>query len=173
MKTLVIGGAASGKSEYAESLAAGCPGTKYYIATLIPCDVESRMRIERHSTMRCSKGFETIERYTGLSELVVPKRGTVLLECFGNLVANEMFSDGGAKQKSISEIKAGIYSLEKQCENLIIVTNDVFSDGADYSGGSKEYMDVLAAVNAAAAQSVDNVIEVVCGIPVAIKGEVI
>jgi adenosylcobinamide kinase/adenosylcobinamide-phosphate guanylyltransferase len=173
MKTLVIGGAASGKSEYAESLAADCLGTKYYIATLIPCDIESRMRIERHSSMRQSKGFETIERYTGLSELVVPKSGTVLLECLGNLVANEMFSDGGAKKNSIAEITQGLSSLEKQSENLIIVTNDVFSDGEDYSGGSKEYLDVLAAVNAAAAKIADNVIEVVCGIPIAIKGAVL
>ena len=46
MFTLVIGGAASGKSEYAESLLLGAPGPRYYLATMEPMeDAECRARI--------------------------------------------------------------------------------------------------------------------------------
>ena len=45
--------------------------------------------------MRAGKGFETIERYTELDELLIPKDCVVLLECMSNLVANEMFREDG------------------------------------------------------------------------------
>lgn len=45
--------------------------------------------------MRAGKGFETVERYTALDELVLPKGSVVLLECMTNLVANEMFREDG------------------------------------------------------------------------------
>ena len=48
MLTLVTGGAASGKSEYAERLAAACDGPRVYIATMRPLDKESVARIEKH-----------------------------------------------------------------------------------------------------------------------------
>ena len=66
MFTLVIGGAASGKSEYAESLLLGRPGPRYYLATMEPAaDGECRARIERHRALRAGKGFATIEREIG------------------------------------------------------------------------------------------------------------
>ncbi len=58
-------------------------------------DEESHRRIRRHRHMRAGKGFETIERYTELDELLIPKDCVVLLECMSNLVANEMFQEGG------------------------------------------------------------------------------
>ena len=48
MLTLVTGGAASGKSEYAERLAAACDGPRVYIATMRPLDKGSVARIEKH-----------------------------------------------------------------------------------------------------------------------------
>lgn len=77
MFTLVIGGSASGKSEYAESLLLQSEYLpRYYIATMQPFDGECHARIARHRQMRAKKQFETIERYTGLAGLVLPERGT-------------------------------------------------------------------------------------------------
>ena len=85
MFTLVIGGAASGKSEYAESLLLGAPGPRYYLATMEPMeDAECRARIEKHRRQRAGKGFVTIERGVDLAGLALPARGDVLLEDLGN-----------------------------------------------------------------------------------------
>ena len=57
-----------------------------------------------------------------------------------------------------------------QCEHLIVVSNEVFSGGADYAGDTDLYLKALARVNNAFAARADNVVRVVCGIPVFYKG---
>ena len=58
----------------------------------------------------------------------------------------------------------------QQCENLVLVSNEVFSGGADYAGDTDQYLLALAQVNNALAARADNVCRVVCGIPVYYKG---
>ena len=66
MFTLVIGGSASGKSEFAEQLTLSLDGPRLYIATMEPFGVEAQARIARHRTARRERGFETIENYVNL-----------------------------------------------------------------------------------------------------------
>lgn len=96
MLVVVTGGSGSGKSAFAEEtvLSFG-EARRIYIATMQAFDEESHRRIRRHRRMRSGKGFETVERYTALDELVLPKGSVVLLECMSNLVANEMFREDG------------------------------------------------------------------------------
>ena len=62
MVTLIIGGAASGKSAYAEELAMQSPGVpRLYVATMLAQDAESRARVKRHRALRRGKGFFTVE----------------------------------------------------------------------------------------------------------------
>ncbi|MEG0803866.1 MAG: bifunctional adenosylcobinamide kinase/adenosylcobinamide-phosphate guanylyltransferase, partial [Pygmaiobacter sp.] len=56
------------------------------------------------------------------------------------------------------------------CANLTIVTNEVFSGGADYTGDTQHYLWQLAAVNRALAQRADVVVEVVAGLANVLKG---
>ena len=167
MITLVYGGSASGKSEYAEGLLANFRGPKYYLATMEPFGEEGARRVARRRALRAGKGFETLEKYTGLAELKLPGSGCLLLECLGNLAANELFSPSGAKEK----IARGLRSLAAQCSELVIVSNDVFSDGRVYDPETERYLALLAQANAEAAALAGRVIEVVCGIPIAVKGE--
>ena len=172
MVTLVIGGAASGKSEYAELLvqrAGNLP--RYYIATMQPFDEESVRRIEKHRRMRAHKRFETIECYTNLSGVAIPQRGAVLLECMSNLTANELYSPDGAGDGALETIVSGVETLARQCETLIIVSNEVFSGGDRYEGDTDRYLRLLAEVNRQLAARADRVVEVVCGIPQYHKGE--
>ncbi len=169
MRALVIGGAASGKSEYAEALAISLPEPRYYIATMKPCDSEDWQRIEKHRAMRAEKGFITIERYTNLSGLTLPGRGTVLLECLGNLTANELFSAEGAGDNAAGAIIKGIMHLETQSLNLVVVSNDIFCGGCAYAGDTGRYIGIAADVNKALAVRFDRVFEIVCGIPLTIK----
>ncbi len=172
MITLVIGGAASGKSEYAERLimkSAARP--RIYLATMEPFGAEGRRRIEKHRAMRAAKDFQTLERYTGLINAEVPAGSAVLLECLGNLCANERYAPNGAgPDRAADAIRNGIFHLAAQCRDLVIVSNEVCSGGRDYAGDTLEYMQLLAFLHRRLAVQADNVCEVVCGLPVYHKG---
>ena len=167
MITLVTGGSGSGKSAYAEEVLTGFGDfPRIYIATMYPFDEESKKRIERHRKMRAEKNFNTIECYTGLRNLELPKGCCVLLECMSNLVANEMFQEDGAKDDTVPEILEGISEIEKQAKELVIVTNEIFSDAVVFDGDMDSYLEYLGKINQAAAQRADEVVEVIYGIPV-------
>lgn len=170
MTHLVIGGSASGKSTFAESIVSRLPGPRYYIATMEPWDAECRARIEKHRRQRAHLGFETVEHYGDLQSLTLPRRGTVLLECMGNLTANVLF--GSQKvDNPLPAVQRGLESLIGQCDHLVVVTNDVFADGRTYDDSTMAYLDLLAALNRHMAARFDHVFEVVCGIPLCRKGE--
>ena len=171
MFTLVIGGAASGKSAYAEELILQC-GKKHrtYIATMEAFDEECRLRIEKHRKMRAEKDFETVECQTNLSQISLPEKGAVLLECMSNLAANERYSPKGEGENAYTAILEGVDFLLEQCEDLVIVTNDIFGGGSQYEGDTLSYLKLLADINKALAKKADAVCEVICGIPFYYKG---
>ena len=167
MMILLTGGSGCGKSSYAERIVAAMPNQKrVYIATMQVYDEESVQRVARHRAQRADKGFVTIECEKDLAIAQIETGSVVLLEDLVNLVANEMF-DGG----DISRIISALDDLAKRCEHLIVVTNDLFSDGEVYSESTQEYLRVLTTVNAHAAKIADCVAEVVYSIPVCLKGE--
>lgn len=179
---LITGGSASGKSAYAEQTAVSADTDKrYYIATMQPWGEEGRRRVEKHRAMRAGKGFETIECYDHLGEVeltgnscltgsVLPKqRVTVLLECMSNLAANEQFEIGGTDDEILGRILEGIHHLQKQAEHIIIVTNEVFSDGGSYDQETVRYLALLGRINQRLAAMADRVTEVVYGIPIPVS----
>ena len=149
--TLVIGAAASGKSAYAESLCLGHEGPRVYLATMEPFGEEGARCIARHRALREGKGFSTLERTRDVGAAVsgLPRGCTLLLEDVGNLVANELFAEGGLSPRD----------------------PDVFADGMRYDEGTEAWRRALARVNAGVAALADRAVEVVCGIPVWMKGE--
>lgn len=174
MLHIVTGGSGSGKSAYAEDKILSFPGTqRIYIATMFPFDKESHRRIERHRFMRKNKGFHTIECFTGLSKVEIPEGSNVLLECMSNLVANEMYQEMGAKEDTVKTVLKGIEILERKVRELVIVTNEVFSDSSfyhDYPEETLRYQEYLGKMNQELARKAVEVTEVVYGIPVVIKG---
>lgn len=167
MLTLVTGGSGSGKSAFAEDkvLSFG-DAQRIYIATMHPFDDESYKRIERHRKMRAGKGFETVECYTGLKNVVLPAGCVVLLECMSNLVANEMFEEQGAHEQTVTEITAGIENLLQQAAHVVIVTNEIFSDAVTFDGEMDTYLEYLGKINQEIAKRADEVTEIVYGISV-------
>lgn len=170
MLTLVLGGAASGKSAYAESLCLRSPLPRTYLATMQVWDDECAARVAKHRAMRAEKQFATVECPLHLDRVALPRRGTVLLEDLGNLTANELYDPDGAGEGAAAAILRGIETLAAQCDTLVIVSNEVFSGGADYAGDTDRYLRTLAAVNNAVAARADAVVRVVCGLPVYYKG---
>ncbi len=173
MMTLVSGGAASGKSEFAERLLDAFP-EKYYIATMQRADAESERRIARHRKMRAGKGFCTIECPVGLAGAAkaLPKGSAVLLECLSNLAANELFSGTpGGSEAAYLRILAGIEAVRERADTVVIVTNGLFSDGVTYDPGTMEYLRLLARLNREIVRRAGRAAEVAAAIAVWRKGE--
>ncbi len=171
MLTLVTGGSASGKSEFAEQLLLTSKArNRVYLATMDPCDRECQARILRHRAARAGRGFLTIERAVGLSGTVLPEDSAVLLECLSNLAANELFSKAGAHEWAFEEITGGLDVICGQAKEIVVVSGEVFSDGEPYDPETLRYLELLGRLNAAIAQRADRVVEVVCSIPVYHKG---
>lgn len=172
MLYVVTGGSGSGKSEYAENLILSLGAqTRIYIATMIPWDEECERKISRHRKLRAQKSFETIERYRDLAALSLgEKNPAVLLECISNLAANELYERLGDAVVNVADtVIGGISCLYRQCADLVVVTNEVFSDGADYDPQTREYQRILGEINQKLAFMADQVTEVVYGIPVLLK----
>ncbi len=169
MLILITGGSASGKSAYAESLCLS-HAPRFYLACMQPYGAEGEARIRRHRAMRRDKGFATVERYTDLGSLVLPERGCVLLEDVGNLAANEMFSSDPPRDP-FDAVIAGIEALYAQCDRLVVVTDEIGSDGTDYDAATTAYLAALGRINRALSARSDAVVETVAGIPLVLKGD--
>ena len=189
MMTLVCGGAASGKSAYAEALICGTgENRRIYLATMKPFGKEAEERIRKHRAMRADKGFETLECFTAgtIRGLSLPPGAAVLLEDLGNLCANELFPEAESKgqQDAVSaadptsaagpdaaadSVISAVSALRQQCAELVIVANEVFSGGADYAGETLSYLRLLGQVSTALAAMSERVVEVQCGVPVVLK----
>lgn len=170
MLILVSGGSGSGKSEFAEGLVTSSGlNERIYLATMQVWDDESVRRVERHRQMRSGKGFQTLECPTGLENLEMPEHAAVLLEDLSNLSANEYFAPAGGGKAAFDRVLAGIEQAAARADLLVVVTNELFSDGVRYDPETAAYLELLADLNRAIAAKADQVYEVVCGIPVAWK----
>jgi len=166
---LVTGGVRNGKSSFGESLFQG--GKLCYIATMYrnPNDDETTARIQKHHEQRAGRGFDTLERMTDLATLPVSGYDGALLECLPNLLANEMFMTETGMASAEAAITAGLDALLQTVPQVVVITNDVFSDGIEYAKETMQYMAVLARLNNTLAARADEVYELVCGIPLRLK----
>lgn len=153
MNIIITGGAASGKSAFAERtaqlLSANTKGTArnnetlplVYIATLNPnAGGDTSARIKKHRELRKDKGFITVECHESLCSCILPEKNCVaLLEDVGNAVANELFGakknnedkntvDDSLCEKYAESVLNGIRLISRQCRSLVVVTNEVSSD---------------------------------------------
>lgn len=186
MVILVIGGADSGKSAFAEALTAALSGhgsagsenpDRIYLATMEGTGSEARSRIARHRALRRDRGFQTVERSRDLRAVPVPDGAAVLVEDLPNLMANERFHPEGGGYAAALE---GLACLWQTARHTVMVTGDLFS-GGEYTGtacasgrtdgdGTWDYLRDLAMLNRAAAARSDVVVELLCGLPVLWKG---
>ncbi len=164
MHIFLTGPSASGKSALAEALAAALAREKnsplVYLATMSARDPGSLRRVARHRAQRAGKGFETIERPLALDSLPLPAGAAVLLEDLGNLCANEFFAPGGGGEAALL---AGLESLFSRVDDLVVVGNEVFSDGAAWGPEMTGYLAALARAQRACAAWADAAGEVSSG----------
>lgn len=174
--TLVLGGAQSGKSYYAQQLASHFERVTF-IATARGTDTEMRKKIERHRRERPS-AWRTIEAPLELEKAVHSasrESDVVLVDCLTVYVDNVMSTR--RKSKSMSMLK----SDSKECINavcdairtaaasVIIVSNEVGSGVVPPYRSGRAYRDFLGQMNQKVAEIADHVILMVAGVPMTVK----
>ena len=181
MIALVTGGASCGKSAYAERLCTELGDNRVYLAAMRPFGEEGAARVRKHRAQRAGKGFTTIECYEGLDLILDDGRlegATALLECLGNVVANEMFDAespdappcGSRGERVCVRVVAAFDVLVSKCAHVVVVGNEIGADGIAYPDETREYQSILGRVSQALAARADLVVECVAGIPLELKG---
>ena len=168
MIVLVTGGSGSGKSAFAEDLSLTLSGSspRIYLATMHVWEEEGRKRVLRHRRLRENKGFTTLELTEDIARAALNGGETVLLEDLPNLVLNEFY---GGEEGCGDRVLSGIRDLARRAENLVIVTNEIGSDGFLYREETERYLEIFFSVSNKTSELSDQVYEVVYGIPVRVK----
>ena len=165
--TLVIGGARSGKSVYAESLAGDTPIDPVYIATGTPSDVQMAARIQEHRARRGDR-WRTVEEPLNLASIIandaVPGC-VVLIDCLTLWLANLM----AAKYDPPTETARLIHTLDAAAGPIILVTNEVGLGIVPDNALAREFRDHAGRLNQEVAGVADRVIFVTAGLPMTLK----
>jgi len=167
----VTGGARSGKSDYAMSLAEKSGGRLVYIATATAGDDEMRERIENHRRSR-GMNWKTIEETLDLSGAVssLGGEGTVVIDCLTLWLTNLMMQDMEAfEDVAVNKARELADALRTFKGTVVVVSNEVGMGIVPENTLSRRFRDVAGLVNRVMAASADEVYLVVSGIPVRIK----
>ena len=165
MRIFITGGCKNGKSSCAQRIAFKQKthlNPLYYIATMTASDDEDRKRIERHRKEREGLGFITIEQPNGIENILEQRdhRGSFLLDSLTALLANEMFSASGSFDENAHErIAAGMLKILSCIQNIVIVSDYIYSGALIYDMFTEAYRKTLAALDKLAAKNCDAVLE--------------
>jgi len=166
--TLITGGSRSGKSSFAEKRALGLSGTPVYLATARIWDEEFRERVRRHQERRGPQ-WTNIEEEKYLSRHDLTGR-VVVVDCLTLWCTNFFFDAGSDVDRALAEAKAEFDRLTAQDATFLFVTNEIGMGGTSDNEIQRKFTDLQGWMNQYAAGKADEVILMVCGIPMKIKG---
>lgn len=169
--TLIIGGARSGKSSYAEKLVCSNSGKRLYLATAEAFDEEMKKRIALHKKMREGKFHQTIEEPIDLfSALHAVDKSVdiILIDCMTVWLGNLLHHYG--ERDSYPQIEQFLTYLSNPAFEIVIVTNEVGEGIIPATPFSRHFVDHAGWLNQALGRIADEVIMMVAGIPLKIKG---
>ena len=175
MIVFTLGGVKSGKSILSQSIAKTLHnnlGKLYYIATMRSTGAEDDKRIFRHINDRKGWGFTTIEEGLNLENILqmLNENDTVLIDSITALLSNMMFNDNKIYSFRSKKVIKDITLISKKVKNLIIVSDDIFSDTKNYSDTVLLYMRELSEIHLSIAEMSDILFECVNGIYIIRKG---
>ena len=165
---LITGGARSGKSTYAESLALQYSPNPVYLATARIWDDEFRERVRLHKERRGPE-WTNIEEQKWLSQHDMTGR-TVLIDCITMWCNNFFFDLKDEVNVTLEALKAEFEKFTAQDATFIFVTNEIGMGGVSMNEVTRKFTDLQGWFNQYVAQKADEVVLMVSGIPVKIKG---
>jgi adenosylcobinamide kinase/adenosylcobinamide-phosphate guanylyltransferase len=167
--TLVLGGARSGKSRFAEGLVAAHPGRHAYLATAQAGDAEMAERIRRHRARR-GDGWTTIEEPLDLPRALASAtrdNAAVLVDCLTLWLSNLM----AAGRTVESETQSLLESLPALAVPVVFVSNEVGLGIVPDNALARVFRDHAGFLHQAIAASADRVYFIAAGLPLLLKKE--
>lgn len=169
----VTGAARSGKSFFAEKMAAQLKGEVTYIATCVPEDDEMRDRVARHQARR-TVDWQTIEEAFNPARVIkeFDEPGHIfLLDCLTLLVSNLILQPNVEpdEEQILEEISELTRVSHESAAHVIIVSNEVGWGIVPGDPLSRLYRDIIGRANQKIAAYADEAYLTVAGIPIALK----
>ena len=162
---LVLGGARSGKSRFAEGLAAGVAGDKAYLATAQAGDEEMAARIAAHRRRRGPE-WATVETPVALVEaLEATAASFVLIDCVTLWISNLLL--GGIE--IAPQIERLAEALRTRPGTVVVVSNEVGLGIVPDNALARRFRDEAGLANQRLAQACDEVVFLAAGLPIRLK----
>jgi adenosylcobinamide kinase/adenosylcobinamide-phosphate guanylyltransferase len=165
--TLIIGGARSGKSRFAEGLATALPAPWRYIATAQALDEEMRARIAEHR-LRRGAAWETLEAPRDLAEAIAAPgtHGVILIDCLTLWLTNIML----AERDITAETATLLDAIARADKPMIAVSNEVGLGIVPENALARRFRDAQGRLNAEIAAIAGRVVLMTAGLPLTLKG---
>lgn len=171
MITLVLGGVRSGKSRYAHTLATAVKEVAF-LATAQPTDDEMRAKIARHRRERPAN-WETVEVPFDLDAAIAEqgvKYSFLLIDCLTTYTANLLMADGDNCERLLARVDRVCSAIQATPASVALVSNEVGSGIVPAFPSGRQFRDLLGEVNQKVARISDNVVLMIAGCPLVIKG---
>ncbi len=171
---LITGGQRSGKSVYAEKLALSLSDNPVYVATAHIWDEEFRQRVKKHQERRGAQ-WTNIEEEKYLSKHDITGKVAVI-DCITLWCTNFFFKQGAPEweqptvDQALREITKEFDRFTQQEATFIFVTNEIGSGGVSPDPIQRRFTDLEGWMNQHVAAKADEVVLMVSGIPIKIKG---
>ncbi len=166
--TLVLGGARSGKSAYAERLCCDSGLTRIYLATAAAHDDEMRERITQHQNERAQDGWTTIEEehdLAGVLEETLAADSVALVDCLTLWLTNRLLAD--------ADLDSEFSSLERMLESrggpVVFVSNETGLGIVPDNALARRFRDYQGRLNQRIAALSTHVYFVAAGLPLTLK----
>jgi adenosylcobinamide kinase / adenosylcobinamide-phosphate guanylyltransferase len=165
--TLVLGGARSGKSRYAESLITALPPPWLYVATAEAHDGEMAERIADHRAQRAA-GWQTVEAPHDLARALAsaPPGAAILVDCLTLWLSNRMLADADIDAET-GRFEA---ALDSRAHPVVLVANEVGCGIVPDNALARRFRDLQGRLNQRLAAQAGRVVLVVAGLPLFVKG---
>lgn len=166
---LITGGERSGKSNYAQKLALELSNSPLYIATARKWDSDFQTRIDRHQKERDER-WTNIEEEKYLSKIDFSGK-TALIDCVTLWLTNFFVDNKNDVALCLEEAKKEFLSIANQKNtNIIIVTNEIGMGVHAETHIGRKFVELQGWMNQFLAENAEEVVLMVSGIPVKIKG---
>jgi adenosylcobinamide kinase/adenosylcobinamide-phosphate guanylyltransferase len=179
-RTLILGGARSGKSTHAEALAAACGKNVTYVATAQVHDVEMSARIALHRQQR-NQQWTTVEEPLALGDVIErcsTPDSVILVDCLTLWLSNLLFSEATdfpeigviAAPACFHEQRARfIHALRHAQGDVILVSNEVGAGIVPTGAVSRWFVDEAGRLHQELAALCEQVLLIVAGLPLKLK----